>query len=287
MSASLKKLFAELYPKRKPWAHKGEHGSVLIIGGSGRYSGSPALNALAALRSGADLVTIFGAERAMNIAATFAPDLITCSLGNGLAPLHIPLLLKESKKFDSLVVGCGLDRNEKTHQAIADLITKINLPMVVDAEGIRAVAKHPRALRALSRRRAILTPHAEEFRVLTGEVVKPNVADRILKVKRWAKRLGVVILLKGHADVISDGRRVETNATGTPFMTKGGFGDTLSGICGALLARGADPFRAAALAPYINGQAGALASKKYGEGTLASDLITFIPLVLTRFSHAR
>ncbi len=267
---------ANLYPKRQPWSHKGEHGFVMIVGGSKKYSGSPAFNALAALRSGADLVTVYGAERAMNIAATFAPDIIAYPLDE-LTPHYVPLILEESKKFHSLVIGCGLDRNERTHQVIVDIIKKVDLPMVVDAEGVRAVAEHPTSIAG---KKIVLTLHAEEFRILTGERVEPNVADRKTKVKKWAKQLGTVILLKGHIDVVSDGSRVGVNKTGSPFMTKGGFGDTLSGICGTLLARGSEPFQAAIFAAYINGRAGELACKKYGEGVLASDLLEYIPQVI-------
>jgi len=271
---------SKIYKKRSNWAHKGQFGKVLIIAGSSRYSGSPVFNAVSALRSGADLVTVVGHNRAMNIAAAYLPDIITYPLDDELRSKHLRQILNLAKDYDSLVIGCGLNRSQETYQAIREIIKKINLPMVIDAEAIRAVAEQPRILKNKS---AVLTPHTEEFRILTGVAVKPDVKDRREKVRFWAKKFKTVILLKGHTDVISDGRTVALNHSGSPFMIKGGFGDTLSGIGGTLLARGLSPLMAGQTAAYINGRAGELASKKYGEGVLASDIFDFIPQVIKNY----
>lgn len=265
--------------QRNLWSHKGQFGYVLIIGGSKQYSGSPVFNGLAALRSGSDLITIAGPRRAMDIAASFAPDIITYPLDNELELKHVSRILALAKNFHSLIIGGGLNRNKKTCQAIRKIIKNTNLPIVVDAEAIRAIAEKPEIIR---KKKAIITPHIEEFRILTGERVKPEIKDRKKKVKKWADKLETTILLKGHVDVISDGKRIALNKTGSCFMTKGGFGDTLSGICGTLLARNIEPFEAAQAAAYINGQAGELAGKKYGEGVLASDIFEFLPLILKK-----
>ena len=269
--------FKKIYPKRDLWSHKGQFGYVLIITGSKQYSGSPIFNGVSALRSGADLVTIIGLRRAMNIAAAFAPDLITYSLESELELKHVLKILSLAKNSQSLIIGCGLSRTKKTYQAIRKIIKDIDLPIVIDAEAIRAVAEQKDIMR---NKKVIITPHAREFEILTGEKVKPEIKDRREKVKKWADKLKAIILLKGHVDIISDGKRVVLNKTGSFFMTKGGFGDTLSGICGALLARGVKPFEAAKAAAYINGYAGELACKKYGEGVLASDIFEFIPLII-------
>ena len=272
----------KIYPKRDLWSHKGEFGYVLIIAGSNIYSGSPIFNGISALRAGADLVTIIGAKRAMDIAARFLPDLITYPLGSELKLQDVPEIVSLSKKFHSLIIGCGLARNEKTYLAISEIIKKIDLPMVIDAEAIRVVSQDKKILQG---KKIVLTPHSEEFRILTGQKVRPELMNRKEKVVKWAKRLSVTILLKGHIDVISDGKRIALNRTGSPFMTKGGFGDTLSGICGALLARGLEPFECARTAAFINGKAGELAAKKYGSGVLASDIFEFIPSVIKQKSR--
>ncbi|TSC95934.1 MAG: putative sugar kinase [Parcubacteria group bacterium Athens1014_10] len=270
----------KIYPKRKKWSAKGDCGYVLIIGGSKQYSGSPVFNAMSALRAGADLITIAGPKRAMDIAATYGPEMITYPLwGDDLKREHLLEILEIAPKFNSLIIGGGLSRKEETYKAIRTIINNIDLPMVIDAEAIRAVAED---ISAIKNKKIVLTPHSEEFKILTGEEVKPEVKDRKEKVKKWAEQLESVILLKGYIDIISDGKKTAFNKTGSPLMAKGGFGDTLSGICGALLARGIRPFEAAKYAAYINGKAGELATKKYGEGVLASDIFQFIPEVIKK-----
>ncbi len=274
----MKNLLKKIYPKREPWTHKGEHGYVLIVAGSKRYSGSPVFNALSALRTGADLITIVGPKRAMDIAASFLPDLICYPLeGDYLESKHLDEILEISKNFNSLIIGGGLTRNQKTLKAINEIIQKIDLPMVIDADAIYAVAQNQKILK---NKKAVITPQIKEFEVLTGEKVLPNIKDRKEKVKKWAKKLSTVILLKGYIDVISDGKKIYLNKTGSPYMTKGGFGDTLAGICGTILARGFSPFESASVSAYINGKAGELAVKKYGEGVLASDIFNEIPKVI-------
>jgi len=274
----------DIYSKRNPWTHKGEHGYVLVVSGSKRYSGSPVFNSVSALRAGADLVCCAGPERAMNIAASFLPDIITHPLkGDFLRIKDAPFILRIAEKFDSLIVGCGLGKSPETLKAIQEIIKKqssVGKPLVIDADAITALAGKKEVLKGSS---VVITPHIKEFEGLTGEKVRPETENRKEKVKKWAKKLKCTILLKGHIDVISDGERVALNETGSPYMTKGGFGDTLSGILGALLARKVDPFESARAASFINGKAGEMACERYGEGVLASDIFEFIPQVVRRF----
>jgi hydroxyethylthiazole kinase-like uncharacterized protein yjeF len=271
--------FSKIFFKRNEWCHKGEFGYVLIIGGGGVYSGSPIFNAVSALRAGADLTMIITNRRAADIAANFSPDIIARPLDRDLNVKHIGKIISLSRKFDSLIIGGGLPRNNKTYKAIKELIKKIDLPIVIDAEAIRVVAEDKEILK---NKKVILTPHTEEFRILTGEKVESNIKDRKEKVKKWAKKIGAVILLKGNVDVISDGEEVFLNKTGTPFMTKGGFGDTLAGICGAMLARKINLIESARAAAFINGRAGEMAAEIYGEGLIASDIFEFIPKVIKK-----
>ena len=115
---------------------------------------------------------------------------------------------------------------------------------------------------------------------MTGEKLTDNIAERERKTKEAAKRFNCIIVLKGFVDVISDGKRVFTNTTGNPYMTVGGTGDTLAGICGALLARGIEPLKAACAAAYINGAAGDLAAAQWKDGMMASDLLPMIAAVI-------
>jgi hydroxyethylthiazole kinase-like uncharacterized protein yjeF len=269
-----KDMTRKLFPKRKEWSHKGDFGKVLIIGGSKKYSGSPTLSALAAYRTGADLVTVAAPERPANIIASFSPDMITYPLhGDFLSPRHLKTLFNMARDSDVVVIGGGLGREKETMRAVLGFLKEIDLPCVIDADAIHALAGNIEVIRV----NWILTPHSKEFKVLTHEEPEPNLEDRARLVRYFASRFGTTILLKGFVDVISDGKEVFTNNTGSPYMTKGGTGDTLTGICGALLAMGTKPIDAACAGAYINGLAGNLAAKEYGPGMLASDLLKFIP----------
>ncbi|MBU5687941.1 MAG: NAD(P)H-hydrate dehydratase [Candidatus Aenigmatarchaeota archaeon] len=271
-----KNLLKTVYKKRDDWSRKYNFGSLLVIGGSKIYSGSPTFNALAAYRAGVDLVTVAAPERAANIIASFSPDIVTYPLkGDFLTRRHVPELLKLSHKKTACVIGGGLGREKETLLAVLDFIEKSGLPCVIDADAIHALQLKPELAK-----NHLITPHAREFFVLTGLQPSTHLNERIRYVEETAKRFQTTIVLKGHIDVIASPEYTAINKTGSTFMTKGGFGDTLAGICGALLARGIDTFTAGCLGAYINGLAGEMASKKFGESVMASDLIKEIPNAL-------
>jgi len=268
----------KIYKKREKEVHKYNFGSLLVIGGSKIYSGSPTFNALAALRSGVDLVEIAAPERAANIIASFSPDLITHPLkGDFLKREHLKKIYKILENKTGFVIGGGLGREKETFKAVQKFLSEAKLPGVIDADAIYAVAEKPEIVRE---KNFVLTPHAYEFFILSGERVLDDLERRKNKVIKVARELKTTILLKGNIDIISDGNKIYLNKTGTPYMTKGGTGDTLAGICGALLARKVNCFESACCAAYINGRAGELASKKFRESFLASDLLNEIPKVI-------
>src|SRR3990167_3272564 len=272
---------SRIYPNRHAPVHKGHFGTVLIVCGSNLYSGSAALAAVGAVRAGADLAVVTATERAANIAANTLPDLITYPLrGSHLTSGHITQILKIAKlrKVNSLVIGCGLGNQRSTLTAIRKLIQKIIVPSVIDADGLAAISKGEIVL---NDRPAVLTPHLGELaKLLNRASVDDNMEARLAGAKQAAFKYKAVVLLKGPVDIITNGMSTITNNTGTPFMTKGGTGDVLAGILGAILARGVDCIQAAHAAAYINGKAGELASEKMGEGLAASDMFRFIPKVI-------
>ncbi len=271
-----KSILKKVYPKRKEWSKKGDFGKVLVVGGSYLYSGSPAFNALSAYRAGADLVTIFGPECVADPVRSFGPDIIFYPYKNDFfSSKNIEQALDLANKNDVVVIGGGLTRTEETKTAARKFLSDVNKPCVVDADAIHSLVDSKVKLPKSS----IITPHAYEFYVLTGKKVDNKISNRIKLVKDAAKKYNCTVLLKGHTDIISDGSKTDINHTGSPYMTKGGFGDTLAGICGALLCR-TDSFTAACAAAYINGAAGAAAAKKCGESTMASDLIKEIASVI-------
>jgi NAD(P)H-hydrate epimerase len=244
------------------------------------YSGSPTLAALAAYRSGVDLVTVAAPQRAADIIATFTPDLITHPLkGDYLTPRHVRELLNLVKRATAVAIGGGLERHKTTFTAIQRFLRNLELPCVIDADAIHAVAANKDIIRD---RPFVLTPHTYEFWILSGIKLGRGLKGRPEAVKKVAAQLRTIILLKGFVDVISDGRRVALNRTGSPHMSVGGTGDTLTGIVGALLARRCDPFIAACAAAYINGRAGERAAQRLGESLLASDILEEIPRVLRK-----
>ncbi|MEM7825317.1 MAG: NAD(P)H-hydrate dehydratase [Candidatus Aenigmatarchaeota archaeon] len=271
-------ILKKIYKERNPWSHKFQFGHLLVIGGSKHYSGSPAFNALAALRAGVDLVTILAPERAANIIASFAPDLIAYPLkGDYLCKKHLEELLKFTHNKNAVVIGGGLTREKEVLETVVKYLEKIEIPAVIDADAIHAVATKKEILK---NKNFVLTPHVHELLVLSGIQVSNDLNQRIEVVKETAAKLKTTILLKGHVDVISNGKKVALNRTGSPALTKGGLGDTLAGILGAYLARGNDIFTSACAAAYLNGKAGELAAKKYSESLTASNLIEEIHSVV-------
>ena len=287
MKKVTKEILKKIYKIRPPDSKKYDFGLLIVIGGSEFYSGSPALSAMAAFKSGVDMVRIIAPKRAADIIASFSPDLAAYPLeGSWLEKKHLPTLISmtESAKIVSygktaVVIGGGMGRTEETQEAILEYLSKVVSPVVIDADAIHALAKTPEII---SGKNFLITPHTYEFFILTKkEIYQLPEEEKMEQVQKEAKRLGTTILLKGKTDIISNGREVILNETGSPWMTKGGCGDTLAGICGALLARGIDPFTAAQAAAFINGKAGEIVTKKMGEGLLATELIKAIPEVLS------
>ncbi len=277
-----KSILKEVYPKRKSDVHKYDYGALLIVGGSEKYSGSPAFNALAALaayRAGVDIVEVIAPKRAAGIIATFSPDIITIPLeGSHLSKKHLKKLFEESKNKFAVVIGGGIGREKETLKTVIKYLKEIDIPAVVDADAIYAVAKNKKVIKP----NFVITPHAYEFSVLTGKSLDDlTVNQRIKEVRDAALELNCVILLKGNPDIISNGKQTAINKTGNKYMTVGGTGDTLAGICGSLLAQNVEPFKAACAAAYINGRAGDIIARKKKQGLLASDLIQVIPDVIS------
>lgn len=281
-----KNILKNIYKERPVDVRKYDFGLLLVIGGSEFYLGSPALSTLAAFKSGVDMVQILAPKRAADIIASFSPNLAAYPLeGKWLTKKHLATLISmtESAKTvvrgnAAVVIGGGLGRSEETQEAVLEYLSQISLPVVIDADAIHAVGKKPEAV---SGKPFLITPHTYEFFVLTKkEIYQLPEEEKIKMVQEEASRLQTTILLKGKIDIISDGKEVALNKTGSSLLTVGGTGDTLAGIAGALMARGVSSFESAQAAAYINGLAGELAGKKLGESVMATDLIEAIPEVL-------
>jgi NAD(P)H-hydrate epimerase len=252
-----------------------------VIGGSSRYTGAPALVGLAALRSGVDLVTIAAPAETALVISTFSPDLITIKLpGRDFEPAALSKLREDLERADALVIGPGLGTAASTQEAVIELARILakdypKLPVLYDADGLKAMATERRLLR---NPRWLVTPHAREFELLTGTDLPLDVPGRIEQIRAAAKELGCVVMLKAYVDIIATpGGEVALNETGNPGMTVGGTGDVLVGIIGTFLAQGAEPFRAAVAGAYVCGRAGDLCYQDKNYEFTASDVIEKLP----------
>ncbi len=258
--------------KRPATSHKGDAGRVLVIGG-GAYSGAPALAALAALRAGADIVTVAAPKSVSDIIASFSPNLIVRPLsGNRLVEEDIPLISELINKHDVVVMGMGLGNEYPTLEAVRKIVPMCR-KAVIDADALAPDVLHS------GHRDIIVTPHAGEMKRISGADVPEDEKKKLAFVRDFAKDNKLTVLLKGKVDIISDGTEVRANRTGNSGMTVGGTGDVLAGLVGALFAKH-DAFSAACAAAFINGAAGDLAFEEFGYGLLATDVIERIPDVM-------
>lgn len=251
------------YPVPSASSHKGMNGKLMIIAG-GPYFGAPAMSAMSALRTGADIIRIYAPESVHQSLSSVSPVLMITDLpGDRLRPGSVEMLLRESESFDSVLIGPGLGSSDDTLQAIRQFVSRCSRPLVIDADAIGACSD-------LRLQDAVLTPHHEEFKKLGGGDPEDT-----------ARRMGSVVLLKGAVDVITDGSRTRMNRTGTPAMTGAGTGDVLSGCVAALRSKGMSSFDSACLGAYICGKAGEKGFETKSYGLIATDIIELIPAVLS------
>lgn len=265
---------------RPPDSNKGNFGRVLIVAGSRRMSGAAVLSASAALRSGAGLVFLAVPEGVWLRAAVANPCYMTVPLPEDahgqLAEQAIEPVLKETESDTAVALGPGLGRGPAITALVLRVLAEVGKPVVLDADALNALQGQADRLSAHAGP-LILTPHPGEFARLTGTDIPTVQANRSDLAVRFAARHGLVLVLKGHGTIVTDGRRVYTNTTGNPGMATGGTGDVLTGVIVALLAQGLDAFAAAQLGVYVHGLAGDLARDRVGEVSLvATDLLDYL-----------
>lgn len=260
--------------KRDISSHKGNNGTVLVVGGSIDYSGAPTLAALSAFKSGVDLVYVACPESVSQTIRSYSPDLIIKTLSHDfIVDRDVDKIIELSKKADSVVIGCGIGRDNETALAVNEIISEIKKPMVIDADGLKLL--YSDIINEI-KSEIVVTPHSAEFKALFDIKMPESLEDKIETVSKAACENNCVVLLKGVLDIISNGRKTRINKTGNPGMTVGGTGDCLAGIVGGLMAQEHDAFEAACLGAYINGKAGDMAKEKYGYHFMASDMIKYI-----------
>lgn len=269
----------QLLPVRPRFSHKGDFGRVLLVCGSVGFTGAAALAARAALRTGAGLITVATPRQVWPIVAAKLDEPMVMPMAEDkagrLSLQAAPALVQLLAKADACLIGPGLGRSEELDALVAALVDEARCPVVLDADGINAMAGHIDRLREAACP-LILTPHDGEFlRLSPGAALPPADFDtRADRAMMLARRLGAVVLLKGYRTAITDGTRLYRNETGNPGMATGGSGDVLAGMLVSLLGQGLAPLEAAAAAAWLHGAAGDRCAAERGEyGMTPSDLI--------------
>jgi NAD(P)H-hydrate epimerase len=266
-------------PERAPDAHKGHFGFALIVGGSRGMTGAVALAGMAALRGGAGLVRLAVPQSCLDIVAAFEPSYMTLPLPDDpqrrIAPEAFDAIAEWTDWATVVALGPGLGRSEGLDELVGRLYRELRRPMVVDADALNALAAQPEVL-AQSGAPRILTPHPGEFARLIGRRLSGEEAETA--AVELAARCGIIVVLKGHRTLTTDGKLRAKNATGNPGMATGGTGDVLTGLITALACQGLEPFEAAQLGVHLHGLSGDIAAADLGEVSLtASDLVEFLP----------
>ncbi len=270
------------FPKRPPQAHKGRYGHLLVLAGSPGKLGAGIMASLAALRTGAGLVTA-GVPAGLNLAfeaavmeAMSAPLPEAPNGGLGADALEEVLKLTEGKS--AVAMGPGMGTDPSTKSLMLSLVERLEVPMVIDADGINLVAEEPEVLKR-AKAPVILTPHPGEMARFCSISAKEIQECRLEMAREFAQRFGVIMVLKGAGTITALPNGVcYINPTGTPGMASGGSGDVLTGIISGLVCQGIAPEEAAWAGVYLHGRAGELATEMSGEyGMIAGDMLGALP----------
>ena len=275
-------LFNKAVFNRPDDSNKGTLGSLLCICGSYGMAGAAIMAGKAALRCGIGLLKIAVPKSIYPVCATNILESVYYPLeetSNGvISSKNTDFLLEMCEKSSAVVLGCGLSVCDDTKNLVQSVITNCEKPLVIDADALNCICNKPEILKNL-KVPAIITPHPGEMARLLHSTPKTVNSNRENTAINFAKKFGVVTVLKGAGTIIAspDGE-VYINHTGNSGMATGGSGDVLSGIIGSLLAQGASPINAAAAGVFLHGTIGDLAAEKLGKiSMLPTDMIDMIP----------
>ena len=268
-----------ILPDRNIRSHKGHFGRLLLLCGSVGYTGAAALSAMGALRSGAGLVFLGVPESVYSILAVKLNEPVVFPLPDCAGKLSVEAteaVWERLQNKDAVLIGPGLGISEGTESVLCRILQDYSGPVVLDADGINMVRTHKDLLRGRTGI-TVLTPHEGEF-VRLGYALT---GDRLADAAAAASDLGVIMVLKGHKTVVTDGVTCYTNPTGNPGMAVGGCGDVLAGIITSLLGQHLSPIEAAACGVWLHGAAGDKCAQTLGQyGMLPSDMLQALPLLM-------
>mgnify|MGYP003190651042 CR=1 FL=1 len=275
-------LFNKAVFNRPDDSNKGTLGSLLCICGSYGMAGAAIMAGKAALRCGIGLLKIAVPKSIYPVCATNILESVYYPLeetSNGvISSKNTDFLLEMCEKSSAVAIGCGLSVCDDTKELVKAVITNCTKPIVIDADALNCICDEPQILNHL-KAPAIITPHPGEMARLLHTTPKAVNSDRENTAINFAKKYGVVTVLKGAGTIIAaPNGTAYINHTGNSGMATGGSGDVLSGIIGSLLAQGASPINASAAGVFLHGTIGDLAAEKLGKiSMLPTDMIDMIP----------
>jgi NAD(P)H-hydrate epimerase len=270
-------ILKSVYRTRNAWAHKGDYGKLLVVGGGLGGFGAPFSVALAAFRSGSDYIKVFG-PKGISVASLLAVGIMFYEYSKSMLDAGSIEEIDKFRDWAKVVeVGNGIG-TEGTRELVNHIVRTFN-KVVLDADGIKVVDKN------LIDSHVLITPNSYEFSLLYGSAPSQDLETRAKQVKELANKHNCVVLLKGHYDIISDGKEVFVNKINSVYMAKAGTGDIIAGVVAGLISQGASFLDAARAAAYIVGAAGRLAAKQKREGLIPIDIVETIPQVIMRRSE--
>jgi len=270
------------FPRRQPDAHKGRSGHLLVVAGSTGKTGAAAMTAISAMRAGAGLVTLGVAESLNTIIETQVLEVMSAPLPESRCGILAETAIDDIKQLAAgkscLAIGPGIGQAAETRSLLKKIISQIDAPMVIDADGLNGIAGQTRLLK---KRHAptVLTPHPGEMARLIETSPAAVQQNRLAIARDFAMNFGVHVVLKGAATVVAhpDGNAY-INPTGNPGMASGGMGDVLTGVLAGFITQGFPPEAAAHAAVYLHGAAADTLAEKIGPiGYLAGEVMNAIP----------
>jgi ADP-dependent NAD(P)H-hydrate dehydratase / NAD(P)H-hydrate epimerase len=262
-------------------SHKGDYGRVLVVAGGVGKTGAACLAGMAALRSGAGLVTIATPRSALPIVASMAPEYMTLPLVETRDGIDAEAALQTILEFpaDVIAIGPGLGAGDAQRALVLGLLERSGVPLVMDADALNVCVQDPRRLRGRDGLEIVITPHPGELARLLGRPIDAIQADRLGVARAFATEHNLHVVLKGHRTLVaSPGGTIAINRTGNPGMATGGTGDVLTGVIAAWIAQLLDAEAACRAGVHLHGLAGDLARDRVGEAALtAGELLGHLP----------
>ena len=278
--------FERHFPRRPSDAHKGTMGTLVSLTGSYGFAGAAILSAKAALRSGVGLHYQVLPESIYPLFGAAVHESVCVPVkGNQgrLSPMDIGSIHPLLDKATAVLIGCGMGCSETTAAVEKTVLDTVTCPVIIDADGINALARHIHDLDGCQSE-IILTPHIKEFSRLSGISVEEILSDPAKHAETYSiEHRDVILVLKGHHTYIAQNGEVVENIAGNSGMAKGGSGDVLAGVIASLTAQGINPYHAAVMGVHIHALAGDIAAAKLSQtAMLPSDIIECLPEIYTK-----